>query len=159
MKHTRSHLVALGLLVAAQAAHAQIYAPGPGNLTKHLFSIPGIINNGFATAFECTNATENNVTVGVEVFATAGGPAVNNALLTAATLTPGATVTYVTQDTAAMALEVNLVVGLIHGGSARILADVRSGVLCSAFLVDPYTYPVATTTSLSVVAKTKQKGD
>jgi hypothetical protein len=161
MKHCRILLITVGLFIASAAAsaQAQIYGPGPGGLTSHLFSVPGVVNNGAVTVFECTNATDKTVAIGVEVFGPGGGPALNNALATQQTLSPGATVMYATEAMVGLGIDVNLGLGIIHKGSARILADARSGVLCSAFLTDPNNAPVTFMSDLSVVAKKKQKGD
>jgi hypothetical protein len=100
-------VAAVMVLGGSGVASAQVYGPGPGILTKHLWTIPGVINNGMATAISCTNATANTVTVGVEFFGDAGGAALNNALSTATVLGPGASVMYSSQPLVGFLNEIN----------------------------------------------------
>jgi hypothetical protein len=44
-------------------------------------------------------------------------------------------------------------------GPARILATESKGIICSAFLADPGNAPPTSMADLTLVKKTKQKGD
>jgi hypothetical protein len=151
-------LLALAMLVFSSVSYAQVYARPTGILKYHLFTIPGVINDGMGTVFTCTNALSMSVTIGVEVFATGGGPAVNDAMATATVLAPGATVMYSTRPMTGFVADRNLGAPLIYKGSARILSTARSGVLCSAFVADPLNSPPTSMANLTIVRKTVQKG-
>ncbi len=117
------------------------------------------MNNGLATVFACTNAGDTTVTIAVEVFGPAGGTGLNNPATTALSMASGATVMFATQATAGLSLDYNLGLGIISKGSARVLATEKKGIICSAFLADPASPPPAVMVSLSIVVKTKQRGD
>ncbi len=146
-------------MLTSAPALAQINSDPPAPFTAHLYSVPGVVNNGLATVFACTNAGDVSVTVGVEVFGPAGGASLNNPAVTATSLAPGATLMSGTQTLNALSIDANLGIGLVLKGSARVLATVKKGIICSAFLGDPSGNPPGVLTSLSVVAKTKQRGD
>jgi hypothetical protein len=163
MKQYRALSVAVGLFVASAAAsaQAQIDSDPPllaGQKSYHLYSVAGLINNGMATVILCSNTSSENVLVGVEVFGAAGGASINDASLSAVTVPPSGSVMYAAQELAAFSGEINLAVGVIHMGAARVLATSRGGLACTAFLVT-HTNPVTATTALTIIKKTKQKGD
>jgi hypothetical protein len=163
MKQYRALSVALGLFVASAAAsvQAQIDSDPPllsGQKSYHLYSVAAVLNNGMASVFGCTNMSSDAIIVGVEAFGPAGGVALNDASATSVTLSSGGTVLFTTQDLAQFTNEINLALGAIHGGSARILSTSRSGLVCTAFLAAP-SNPASSMTTLSIVKKTKQKGD
>jgi hypothetical protein len=165
MKQYRALSVALGLFVASAAAsvQAQIDSDPPllqGQDSYHVYSVPGVFNDGMSPVFSCTNVSSASVIVGVEVFGPAGGASLNNASATSQVVPSGGTVTFTGQAMAGiLGPPVNLAVGIVYGGSARILATDRSKVLCSAFLADPSNIPPNSGWNLTVAKKNKQKGD
>ena len=164
MRTTRVVLVtALALACAATAAQAQINAPPPtlqGESSSHLWSVPGVIDTGgLGTFFACTNTTDNAIRVGVEVFGPAGGAAINDPSATSLNVAAGATVLFGTGGAVGLSVSSSLGAGIISKGSARVLATAGSGIICSAFLADPGNDPPTSMTALTVVKKTKQKGD
>ena len=62
----RIALALLAALVVAAPARAGLSDPLPAPFTKHVFSVPGVINNGVVTVISCTNALLTPLTVGVE---------------------------------------------------------------------------------------------
>jgi hypothetical protein len=125
----------------------------------HHFSVPGVVNNGLATVFACTNVSSSDIIVGVEVFGAAGGAALNDASATSLTVAPSGTAMFGTQALAGIVVDRALNVGIVHKGSARILATAKSGVTCSAFLATPESSPPNSMTGLTIVKKTTQQGD
>ena len=116
------------------------------NLTQ-----PGVRKN-------CTNTTSANIRVGVEIFGFAGGAAGNDPSATSLDILPGGTVFFGTG--AAVGITIFSNVGDAIGvGSARILATAKKGVICTAFVADAGNAPPITSWQLTIVAKTKQKGD
>ena len=96
--------------------------------------------------------------MGIEVFGPAGGAAFNDPSATSLNVAAGGTVLFGTG--AAVGLSVNSSLGGGSSkGSARVLATAKSGIICSAFLADPGNAPPTSMTYLTVVKKTKQKGD
>jgi hypothetical protein len=163
MKHCRILLITVGLFIASAASsvQAQIDSDPPllaGQKSYHLFTVPGVINNGMATLFSCGNASSESAVVGVEVFGSTGS-SLNNPASSAVAVAPSGTVMFATRGTAGFSIDVNLGLGVSFKNTARILATTRKGIVCSAFLADPTVYPATSMASLSVVAKTKQKGD
>ncbi len=142
--------VALALLVLGVASQA--------SAGDKVWSVAGIINNGLATVFSCTNGTTAAATVNVEVFNKVG-----TADSSASGSVPvGATVSFVTGPVAALGapdgiLTIDIGSSTIRGGSARITAP--SGVFCSAYVTTPFGDPPTTGWSLKVVKKTNQEGD
>lgn len=137
-------LVLLALGFASQAAAGD-----------KIWSVPGVINNGLATVFTCTNGTSAAANVKVEVFTKAGVLDATGNISAAA----GATVNLATQTAAALpgGVDVNLATSTMHSGSARI--TVPSGVYCDAWLIDPGVTPPTSMRTLPVIKKTNQKGD
>ena len=83
---------------------------------------------GEATVFACTNASTSSQTVGVEVYG-AGGTFVADDSLTVA---PNATVLFATDAIPNVAWDVNMNVGVLSKGSARIMASSSKGIICTA---------------------------
>jgi hypothetical protein len=99
-----------------------------------------------------------SITVGVEAFAYAGGPPLNDATTTASTLSPGRTEIFATRLYFNMPANVDLGLGPSAIGSARILATSKK-LVCSAYVAEGFSTPAATTYQLPMIAKTKQRGD
>jgi hypothetical protein len=153
-------LVALAVLAATSAA-AQINSPPPtlmGQPSYHLYSVPGVIHiNSLKTFFACTNTTSANIRVGVELFDAVGNSA-NFPSPTSLDLLPGGTRMFGTGPVTGFIVD-SIVGGVFGTGSARILATESKGVICSAFISDDTNSAPASMVSLTVVKKTKQKGD
>jgi hypothetical protein len=163
MKHCRILLITVGLFIASAASsvQAQIDSDPPllaGQKSYHLFTVPGVINDGMGTVFSCANASSDSAVVGIEVFDPTGN-SLNDPSLSAIAVPPSGSVMVTTRLMAGFSPDVNLGLGVNLRAAARILATARKGIVCSAFLADPTTYPAASMGCLSVVAKTKQKGD
>ena len=95
--------------------------------------------------------------MGIEVFGPAGGAALNDPSAASLNVAAGGTVLFGTG--AAVGLSVNSSLGGGSSkGSARVLATAKSGIICSAFLADDGNAPPTSMTALTVVKKTKQKG-
>lgn len=154
-------LTVLVLLTLAPAAHAQINSPPPalmGQPSFHLYTVPGVIASlSVHTFFGCTNTTSANIRVGVETFFGVGGPGSNDPSVTSLDIPPGGARIFATSS--AVGISVASVVGGFGSNSARILATARSGIICSAFLADPGNSPPTSMAALTIVKKTKQKGD
>ncbi len=150
-------------LSVADAARAQINSPPPtlmGQPSSHIYSVPGVTNIGVVgTFFACTNTTSANIRVGVEIFGAAGGGAFNDPSATSLDIAPGGTRLFGTTATVSFSIDSSLGPGLVSKGSARILATESKGIICSAFLADPGNAPPTSMADLTVVKKTKQKGD
>jgi hypothetical protein len=130
-----------------------------GKSTLHLYSVPGVVNNGaFATVFACTSTDTAPMRVGVEVFGDFGGVPQNDAVATSVSLDPGATVNFKTAGFFWLGGTTSpLTPGPIETGSARILATSKK-LVCTALVADP-AYPPATSWQLTIVKKKTQKGD
>jgi len=160
MKHVLFIPLALAVATAAQA---QINSPPPalqGQASFHLWSVPGVMDTGvLGTFFPCTNTTGAPIRVGIEVFGPGGGAAFNDPSATSLNVAAGATVLFGTGAAVGLGVSGTLGGGFMSKGSARVLATARSGIICSAFLADPFNAPPASMTALMVVKKTRQKGD
>lgn len=160
--HLRLRLPVLLLLALAPAAHAQINSPPPalmGQPSFHLYSVPGAIRNGgLGTFFSCTNVTSATIRVGVEVFGPPGGAGINDPSASSLDIAEGGTRMFGSAATG-ISIDSDLAAGSYSKGSARILATQRKGILCSAFVADLTTAPVASMMKLTIVKKTKQKGE
>ena len=157
---------AVAMALLAGGAQAQINSPPPplqGQPSYHLYSVPGVMHgiSGLATTFSCTNTGSSAVRVGVELFPDGGGPAINDASATSVELLlPGDTRLFATGSllwTFGVVDVNNNDVGLL-ATSARILATSKS-VICGAFLTDAANVPPTSMAPLTIVKKTKQKGD
>ena len=91
----RIALALLAALVVAAPAHAGLGDPPPAPFTKHVFSVPGVINDGVVTIISCTNALLTPLNVGVEWFKADGTSIGVNSVSVAA----GRTVNFATADT------------------------------------------------------------
>jgi hypothetical protein len=153
----RSCRFALVLFILAMfvspAAVAGLADPPPtlgGQPSFHLWSVPGVINNGLGTVFLCTNATANPIRVGVEVFAPAGGGSLNDASSTSVLVQGGATVGWQTQSVASLFYLNNLGLVVIHNGSARVLATSSTGIICTAALAEARGNPPTVLMNLTI---------
>lgn len=138
---------ALVLLVLGAASQAPA--------ADKIWSVSGVVNDGLATVFTCTNGGTAAATMKVDVFRKDGTSDATGTVSVA----PGATKSIGTKNVFALPGGVDLELGdtIIHGGSARI--TVPSGVFCTAFIVDPVSNPPATLSTLNIFKKTTQKGD
>lgn len=152
---------ALIVVLSAAPSLAGIFdSPIPAPFTQHLYSVPGVINDGasnLTTLFSCTSTSTSPQTVGVEVFPAAGGGPLNNAATTALTVAPGATVTFATLGVPSLYVDQSFGLPSMKG-SARILSTSKS-LICSALLADSANFSPTSMSSLTVTKKTKQKGD
>ena len=159
----------LGFAVAllfATSARAQISAPPTlqGQPSVHVWTVPGVINNGgLGTFFTCTNTLGSTVTVGVEVFGPAGEAALDDASATSLSVAPGATVMFGTTQPGSFVADGNLAPGFVTKRSARVLATTSSKaspqILCTALLADSISSVPTVMTTLPVIRKTTQQGD
>ena len=162
MKTLRT-LLAVGLSLTVTPCFAGIAdSPLPvltaGSTTYHLYSVPGVIaGGGLDTYFSCTS-TEATATIqaGVEIFASPGGAAANDAAATSLPVGPGATVIFGTSSAVGISINSNLGAGGFSKGSARILATSKK-LVCTAFLADPGNAPPTSMAQLTIIAKLKQK--
>jgi hypothetical protein len=165
MKHFASMAILLlaGHIVASTAFAGIADTPLPvllaGKKTLHLYSVPGVVNNGaFATFFSCTSTDTAAIQVGVEVFGDFGGAPQNDAAASSLSVSPGMTVTFRTAGAFWLGgLGSVLSPGPIETGSARILATSKK-LLCTGFVADP-AYPPSTSWQLTIIKKTSQKGE
>ncbi len=128
-----------------------------GVTTLHLYSVPGVVNNGgMATAFSCTSASTASIRVGVEIFPANGGSPLNNAATSAVTLAAGGTVLFVSSPVAALGYDADLGLGTLTKGSARIISTSKS-LICTAFALDATSAPPSGSWELTIIAKVKQK--
>jgi hypothetical protein len=165
MKHRRSLLIALGVVFLASASAWAGIADSPlpelaaGQRTYHLYSVPGIVQQGsYGAFFACTSTDSVSIRVSAEVFGNLGGSPVNDAVVNALTVAPGATVVFGVADA-----DWFLVDSLLGGApgpkiSARILATSKK-VACTAFIATRLNGGVdgEPTFPLTIIAKTKQK--
>src|SRR5437870_5391099 len=112
-------------LAVATAAQAQINSPPPtlqGQASFHLWSVPGVIaGGGLGTFFACTNTTDDTIRVGVEVFGSGGGGAINDPSATSLNVAASATVLFGTSAAVGLSVSSSLGGG-ISKGLARVLA-------------------------------------
>ena len=158
----RKVLLAVVLLAAlapaAQAGVADSPLPElvPGETTYHLYSVPGVIQVGYlGTFFSCTSLDTVTMQVSVEGFGSFGGASETDAVASALSVGPGATVVFATQ--AAQGIPVNTIIGFTSSrGSARVLATSKK-LACTAFVADRTNDLPQTSWQLTIIAKTKQK--
>lgn len=142
----------IGLMCVATAAQGQLTG------LNEIWNVPGVMHDTFATVISCTNRGTATATIGVDVYG-AGGAYANGTVPPANTIStaPDATVMFGTFAVPNHSIDVNLGLGLLTKGHARIFSSAKSGVLCSAYLVNGVNgSPV---TKLTIAKKTKQKGD
>ena len=124
-----------------------------GKTTYHLYSPPGVVNDGgLSTIFSCTSTSASAMTVGVELFGAGGGSPINNAATTPLSLSAGATVTFGTSGTAGFPVNPSLAAPLNGRGSARVLSTSKQ-LICTALLADNISAPPTSMTSLTIVKK------
>ncbi|MFQ5667539.1 MAG: hypothetical protein ACE5I7_14100 [Candidatus Binatia bacterium] len=138
-----------------------------GARTREVFIVPGVVkDNQIETEFSCTSLEKaKTITIAVEVFPATGGSPLNiaglPALEGALPVPPGATVTIATGTTVGIHEDL-LIAGLgpasVRNGSARIVSTSKK-IACSAYLVDCLNTPPNSMTALTVIGKTRQKGD
>jgi hypothetical protein len=131
-------------------------SPLPAPFTKHVFTVPGVIDSNLGTFFSCTNLDAANVTVGVELFAQFGGGPVNDVVATSLTLGAGETRTFATGSSANIVIDSALGAGSFSKGSARILSTSKK-IACTAYVADRLNSPPTSGWQLTIIAKTKQK--
>ena len=154
--------IALAVLVAlmlAAPARAGLSDPLPAPFTKHVFSVPGVVNDGAATVISCTNALLTSLNVGVEWFRKNG----TSIAVSSLTIPAGQTRNFVSATVnwlsagggvdATMSPNENLM-----SGTARVLSTTSSGLLCNAYAVDASNNPPQRMMALLVTAPKKQKG-
>ena len=155
MRYAPVALLAGITCTAAPTFAGIVDSPIPAPFKQHVYSVSGVVNDGWATMFFCTNADKKAVTIGVEVFGEAGGAPANDAASNALLTLPGQSVLFVTNGVGGFLADSGLSPGTISKGSARILSTSKK-IVCSAVLAKTDGTSMA---PLSVVAKTKQKGD
>lgn len=149
MQHHRRSLI-----VAFVGGIVFIGAASQASAADKIWSVPGVINNGVATVFSCTNGGTAPASVTVSLFNSNGSAGPTGT----ATIAVNATADFGTATVAALGtLDVNLGAGTMLSSSARISAP--SGVYCTAYVIDRASDPPAVAWSLKVVKKTTQKGD
>jgi hypothetical protein len=155
-------VITLALCLIATPALAGIAdSPLPvlvaGKKTIHVYSVPGVIDNGLGmgTFFACTSTDTAPMQVGIDVFGSFGGGPCNDAVGTSVTVAPGATVTFGTRTTVWIGV---VDVGHCLNGSARILATSRK-LACTAYVADAANAPPTTSWQLTIIKKTTQKGE
>ena len=132
------------LLVASQAVAGD-----------KVWSVPGVVNNGLATIFACTNGGTVAASVTVDLFTINGVAAIGGSATV--NLNPMATGTIASKAVVSLSPTATMATGTILSGSARITA--ASGVYCVAYVTDPVTDPPTVMMRLPVIKKTSQKGD
>jgi hypothetical protein len=150
-------------LTAAPAVAGIVDSPLPvleaGKTTLHLYSVPGIIQNGFlSTFFGCTSTDTATMRVGVEVFGSAGGGPITDAVATSLSVAAGATVYFGCSGAVGIGIQSNLACGGLARGSARILATSKK-LARTAFIADVGSDPATSMVSLTIIKKTEQKGE
>lgn len=152
------------LILLAPAAHAGIAdSPLPvleaGKTTYHLYSVPGVTQNGaLSTFFSCTSTDTATMRVGVEAFGLAGGAPINDPVAASLSVVPGGTVTFGCSGAVGIGIDSNLACGGLGRGSARILATSKK-LVCTAYIADISNDPVTSAWQLNIIKKKTQKGD
>lgn len=137
--------VAVVGLLAAPAYSGVIDSPKPlfgGRAARTIFYVPNVIhNNGMETVFTCTSLDSMTIRIGIEIFDSIGGPALNDVSDPtgngAEDVPVGGTFTVGTDNTEVLS-ENEVISGLpanIRGGSARIVSDSKR-IACSAVVID-----------------------
>lgn len=163
-------------LVATAAASVRagvIDSPLPnlqtGQVTRHVFTVPGVMkNNNLETEFICTSLeTLSTIRIGVEIFSAAGGAPLNDVNEGvgdgAQDIGPGGTLSIGTGNTLGIHEDevisiTALPAGSVKNGSARIVAT-STKIACNAFLTDDTSDPPVSMMPLKVIAKRRQNGD
>ena len=153
-------LVSWGTLARAGIADSPLPVLVAGQSTFHVYSVSGAggtVITGCATYFSCTSTDTVPMQVGIEVFGRAGGGPANDATATSLSVPPGGSVMFGTGSAVAIPIDSSLGTGVVRG-SARILSTSKK-LVCTAFLADSGNAPPTSMVYLTIVAKTKQKGD
>jgi hypothetical protein len=157
MKRFGLMVAVIGSILSAPANAGVVDSPLPAPFTQHVFTVPGVINSaGIGAFFSCTNLDAVNVTIGVEIFGSAGGAAANDAAGTSLSVLPDATVTF-GSPAVGISIDSNYGVGgFLTKASARILATSKK-IACTAYVADLGNAPPTVAWQLTIIAKTKQK--
>ena len=153
-----------GAVLATPALAGIVDTPLPelvtGKKTIHVYSVSGVgAWGGYLGAyFSCTSTDTATMQVGVEVFGDPGGGPANDAVATSLSVDPGATARFGTTSAVGITIHSDLGVGIVAGGSARILATSKK-LVCTAFLADRTNAPPASMVYLTIIKKTTQKGE
>jgi len=147
-------LAVLVSLLGVNAAQGQLVG------LNHLWTVAGAMNTtNLGTFIACTNSTTANETVGVDFYGPDGTYVPSLSLMNSATVAPGGTVLFGTSGLSAVSVDVNYAAPLISKGSAKILSTSTKGIICTALLIDISNAAPASIAPLTIVKKTKQKGD
>ena len=156
--------VLFGAALATPAFAGIVDTPLPellaGKKTFHVYSVSGVNGGGgglLGTYFSCTSTDAATIQVGVETFPHLGGGPGNDAVATSLAVGPGATVIFGTCGADGIILDSELG-GCEPGGSARILATSQK-LVCTAFLASRLGTPPTSMVYLTIIKKTKQKGE
>lgn len=150
--------VALASVFAARepGSAGVVDSPLPAPFTQHVFTVPGIIDYVSPSSFyACTNLDSASVTIGVELFGSAGGGPINDASATSLNVAVGATVLFGT-PAAGLLIDANVGTNGFGKGSARILSTSKK-IACTAFVADTTNAPPTSAWQLTIIKKTKQK--
>jgi hypothetical protein len=140
------------LVASSLGAVLVLGAASQASAANRVWSVPGVINDGLATAVSCTNGGNSPAGVTVEMFnETTGTSGTGNFSIPA-----GQSHSFVSQPVASLPGATNLGSADIRGGSARITAP--SGVYCAAYVISPAGDPPAVFSTLPVIKKNRQKG-
>ena len=157
MRHALAAFILVLTVAAGPAVAGVVDSPLPAPFTQHVFTVPGVIQNGSSgTFFSCTNLDAANVTIGVEVFSSLGGAASNDAAATSLSVAQGATVMFGTITPVGYGINSNLGAGPMSKGSARILGTSKK-IACTAWVANFANDPPTSAFQLTIIAKTKQK--
>ncbi len=155
---------AIAVMLMASAAGAQIDSPPPdlqGEPSYHLYTVPFVQGSSGQTRLfvACSNAATAAVRIGVEGFNWTGGLAVNDPSVNSISVAAGGSTLLGPNSFGFSAAAYHGIGAGISNGTARILATTRKGIVCSAFVADITNDPPASMMPLTLVSKTKQKGD
>ena len=142
--------------VADMPVPSLLGATGP---TKHIYTVPNIMNFVNTTSFHCTSTEKTggkNIRWGVEVYS--AGILWNDVTIGegVTTLHPGDSDIISLQDTGLFTENDTLDILGIFRGAARILAD-SNKIICSVVMLD-YGLPQRFIAPLPIIKKTSQKG-
>ncbi len=152
--------VAVVLTLSPALAGADVVdSPLPAPFTKHVFTVPGVLNiSGFHTYFACSNLDRVAVTIGVELFGGGGGGPGNDVVATALNVVPGGTVLFGTSGAPHLNISPDSRIGPLpaNKAAARILSTSKK-IACNAFVADSVNVPPTSGWQLTIIAKTNQK--
>jgi hypothetical protein len=143
-------VLAFSLTCAVPAARA---ASGP------LFRVSGVVNAlTLATVFSCTNTGTVATNITIQVFDASGAATGTQGM---ATLNPGASVLFGTASVSGFFISGGNNLNLpntVATGSAQI-SSTQKTLMCTAIVTDSNSNPPVSMTTLTIISKTKQKGD